>query len=261
MRRRNTPDFLTTYQRIDSIGKAGDPLPPFEDHMIRQRIDENGTIYPLGPAGIFFSLRLKPNDIGVVKEAPVRRWRERQQKWDRLHLKLHGQVIKERRKLEEPGLVKGMEGENPPPTALVRRWLGEQKRDGRLKLVDELRKKPFGVGLSWWSGWGSKHDRQEVRSTPLLITIRMRLTGALDRAAPRVRVRRGGQYPAPRERVVVKAAEHSHAQPQQERGRLRAGGPAGHEKQAALAGAAARGAAGRGVGFAAGSRRGQQWEG
>ena len=162
VRRRNTPDFLTTFQRIDSVGKAGDPLPPFEDHMIRQRIDENGAIYPLGPAAMFFSLQLKPNEIGVVKEAPIHRWRTRQEKWDRLYLKLHDQVLKERHKLEEHGLVPGMAGENPPPTALVRRWLGEQKRDGRQKLIDELKKKPFGAGLSWWSGWGSRHDRQEV---------------------------------------------------------------------------------------------------
>jgi acetyl esterase/lipase len=159
---RNTVDPLTTFKRIDSVGKAGDPLPPFEDHMIRQRVDLNGTIYPLGPASMFFSLRLSPNDIGVVKEAPVHRWRERQERWDRLYLKLHDQVLKQRYKLEEQGMVAGMEGEHPPPTALVRRWLGEQKRDGRRKVVDELKKKPFSVGLTWWSGWGSKHDRQEV---------------------------------------------------------------------------------------------------
>lgn len=157
------PDPLTTYQRIDSVGKAGDPLPPFEDHMIRQRIHEDGTIYPLGPAAMFVSLQLKPNEIGVIKEAPVHRWRQRQEKWDRMYLRLHDQVLQERCRLEAQGLVPDMQNENPPPTALVRRWLGEQKRDGRQKIVDDLKKKPFGIGLSWWSGWGSKHDRQEVR--------------------------------------------------------------------------------------------------
>ncbi len=33
-----------------SIGKAGDPLPPFRDHMIRQRVTRHGEIYPLPPA-------------------------------------------------------------------------------------------------------------------------------------------------------------------------------------------------------------------
>jgi acetyl esterase/lipase len=152
--------ILFSCNQIDNIGKAGDPLPPFEDHMIRQRIDRHGNVYPLDPATLFYSLQLHPNEIGVIKEAPVHRWRERQEKWEKMFSHLKSDVHAKRAELEKNGLPDGMEGERPPPTAIIRRWKGEQLK--RRKTGKKEPERQEILGLKWWSGWGSKVDAEEV---------------------------------------------------------------------------------------------------
>merc|ERR1711939_90007 len=65
------------------VGKAGDPLPPFKDHMIRQRVDRHGDIYNLDPASDIPALQLSPEEIGILKEGPVKKWLVRQEKWNK----------------------------------------------------------------------------------------------------------------------------------------------------------------------------------
>ena len=36
----------TDLRSVGAVGKAGDPLPPFKDHMVRQRVTRHGIIYP-----------------------------------------------------------------------------------------------------------------------------------------------------------------------------------------------------------------------
>jgi hypothetical protein len=152
--------ILFSCNQVDSVGKAGDPLPPFVDNMIRQRIDRHGIVYPLGPASLFFSLQLQPHEIGVIKEAPVHRWRERQEKWVKMFSHLQADMHAKRAKLEEQGLPDGMDGERPPPTALIRRWKGEQLM--RKKTGKKEPERQEIAGLKWWSGWGSKQDAEAV---------------------------------------------------------------------------------------------------
>lgn len=48
------------------IGKAGEPLPAFKNHMIRQRVDRHGNVFPLGAPSSLQALQIAPNEIGVI---------------------------------------------------------------------------------------------------------------------------------------------------------------------------------------------------
>jgi len=142
-----------------AIGKAGHALPAFEDHMIRQRVDVNGNIFPFESLSTQNSLQIDSNQIGVVKEGPVHKWLMRQRKWEKKHARLQAKVHKEREVLESHGMPAGMEEETPPPTALVRRWTGERARAGK---PTSKAKRQGTVGLRWWTGLGGKYDEEKV---------------------------------------------------------------------------------------------------
>ncbi|KAI1636962.1 hypothetical protein F4809DRAFT_359043 [Biscogniauxia mediterranea] len=131
------------------VGKAGDPLPPFKDHMIRQRVSRHGVIRPLEPESELPACQLPPNEIGVVKEGPVRKWLETRRQWDNRYGSLRAKVHKRRLKEMMAG-YEVFEGETPPPSALA----------GRRKIGDGVagRKRKKSAGLALWSLWGAKHD-------------------------------------------------------------------------------------------------------
>jgi acetyl esterase/lipase len=137
------------------VGKAGDPLPPFEHHMIRQRIDRHGRIYVMEPVGEMQALNLATEDIGVPKPGPVHKWMKAQKEWNSKFAKEKLKVQKRRVKDMEKG-YEGFEGESPPPTALAGRRLKGMKA--------EEKKKKRSWGMSLWSLWGSKHDSMTVSS-------------------------------------------------------------------------------------------------
>ncbi|KAF2009370.1 alpha/beta-hydrolase [Aaosphaeria arxii CBS 175.79] len=135
------------------VGKAGDPLPAFENHMIRQRVDRHGHIQPLAPREEFAALNMACIEIGVPKPGPVGKWMEAQKTWN-------GKFAKEKLKIQKKrvkDLAKGYEGfdgETPPPTALAGR------RVKGFKAVKSRKKKSWGMAL--WSLWGSKHDEMTI---------------------------------------------------------------------------------------------------
>ncbi|KAL8790950.1 MAG: hypothetical protein Q9213_000375 [Squamulea squamosa] len=136
------------------ISKAGEPLPAFKNHMIRQRVDRHGNIYPLGPPSSLPALKMSSNEIGVIKPGPVRKWMEAKKSWDNRFAKDIRMVQKQR--IEE--MAKGYQGfgddEVPPPSALAsRRGLGIQKEPKRGK----------SWGMSLWSIWGSSHDEKTIK--------------------------------------------------------------------------------------------------
>ncbi|KAJ8127792.1 hypothetical protein O1611_g5848 [Lasiodiplodia mahajangana] len=102
------------------VGKAGDPLPPFKNHMIRQRVSRHGIIRPLEPPTELPSCILDPNDIGVIKEGPVRKWLEARRQWDSRFSAARAKVHKRRLKEMIAG-YQGFDGEMPPPSALAAR--------------------------------------------------------------------------------------------------------------------------------------------
>ncbi|RMZ75501.1 hypothetical protein DV737_g5258, partial [Chaetothyriales sp. CBS 132003] len=57
-----------------AVGKAGDPIPNFSNHMIRQRVDRYGNIFPLPPADELPATSIDPSEVGIVKPGPVKKW-------------------------------------------------------------------------------------------------------------------------------------------------------------------------------------------
>ncbi|KAF3761332.1 hypothetical protein M406DRAFT_236462, partial [Cryphonectria parasitica EP155] len=136
------------------VGKAGDALPPFKNHMIRQRVTRHGVIFPLPPPSELPGCSMDRELVGVAKQGPVKKWLEQKRQWDRrfasARRKVHKQAVKD--------LIIGYEGfgegEIPPPSALA----GRRKKDG----VTKTRKRTKNMGFALWSLWGSKHDKMTM---------------------------------------------------------------------------------------------------
>lgn len=137
-----------------SVGRAGDPIPPFVNNMIRQRIDRYGTIYPLAEPSDLPALQMQPDEVGVIKPGPVRKWQAARNLWDTKYASTRRRVQKERVRALASGKVMGFEaGERPPPSALAGRRSGK----------DMIMKKRKSYGLAMWSMWGSKHDETTLK--------------------------------------------------------------------------------------------------
>ena len=138
---------------FESIGKAGEPLPPFKDYMIRQRVNRHGNIYPLDPPSSLFALQMSPNEIGVIKPGPVRKWLEAKKQWDSKFAKEKRKVQKQRIKEMAQGYQGFGDDEVPPPSALAGRRGMNIPKEG-------IKKRSWGMSL--WALWGSKHDESTV---------------------------------------------------------------------------------------------------
>lgn len=136
------------------VGRAGDPLPPFDHYMIRQRIDRHGRIYPLAPKEELVALNMPIADIGVPKSGPVNKYMKASQQWNERFSKQKVKIQKQRMKEMARGF-EPFEGETPPPTALAGRRAKGMK-------TERARKKSWGMAM--WSLWGSKHDQATVRT-------------------------------------------------------------------------------------------------
>ncbi|KAL8865129.1 MAG: hypothetical protein Q9198_009464 [Flavoplaca austrocitrina] len=136
------------------IGMAGEPLPAFKNHMIRQRVDRHGNIFPLGTPSSLPALQVSPNEVGVIKPGPVRKWMEAKKKWDTKFAKEKRKVQKQRIQETARGFQGFGDDEVPPPSALAgRRGLGIVKEP----------KKGKSWGMSLWSLWGSSHDEKTIK--------------------------------------------------------------------------------------------------
>lgn len=69
--------------------------------MIRERVDIRGRVRQMEPKEEIPCLRLKGKDIGMLKEAPARRWMTGQQEWDEKFKGTAKKVAKRRKKNEE----------------------------------------------------------------------------------------------------------------------------------------------------------------
>jgi hypothetical protein len=139
------------------VGRAGDPIPPFSSHMIRQRIDRHGRIYALAPKEELVALNIPSIDVGVPKTGPVSKWMKAQAQWNNKFSKQKIKIQKQRIKDMQKGF-EGFEGETPPPTALAGR---------RIKGMKAQKAAKRSWGMSMWSGWGSKHDEATVSAMSL----------------------------------------------------------------------------------------------
>ncbi|RMD43404.1 hypothetical protein DV735_g1723, partial [Chaetothyriales sp. CBS 134920] len=165
-----------------AVGKAGDPLPVFKNHMIRQQVDRHGNISPLPPASELTATRMGPSEVGIVKAGPVKKWLAAKHQFDtryagRKH-KVHKQLLQQLAKGNALGFG---DGEYPPPSALARRRTAEDELPPKAKKS---------YGLAMWSGWGSKHDEQTVKREEEIVGYEGASSKANDEKAPRD----GGQH-------------------------------------------------------------------
>lgn len=68
--------------------------------MIRERVDIHGRIRPMEPPEEIPALQLRPEQIGIIKQAPALRWAEGQGEWDVTFRQAAKRAIKKRQKIE-----------------------------------------------------------------------------------------------------------------------------------------------------------------
>ena len=149
----NGTDNTSNQQSVGSVGKAGDPLPAFQDHMIRQRVDKRGRIYPLDPPHTFAALQMSPSQVGTFNPVLVRKWLAGKQEWDDRFVKekLHFQ---QQRLKELHYEFQNAGEESPPPSALAARkaapgvWQPRGEKKNYLMLM--------------WNHWATKHDKKII---------------------------------------------------------------------------------------------------
>ncbi|KAB5566517.1 hypothetical protein GE09DRAFT_1284287 [Coniochaeta sp. 2T2.1] len=138
-----------------TVGRAGDAIPPFTKHMVRQRITRHGDILPLPPPEDLPGCTMSNDMVGVIKQGPVKKWLDQKRKWDSRYKSVKAKVHEKRVRDAKAGFESFGAGEMPPPSALA----------GRRKMGGEMMKEKKRVKSYWlsvWSLWGSKHDEMTV---------------------------------------------------------------------------------------------------
>lgn len=139
---------------LGQVGKAGDPLPPFKNHMIRQRVTRHGATLSLALESELPGCCMESTSVGVIKEATVKKWLETKRLFDQRYANAKAKVHKQMVKDMVAGYHTFGPGEIPPPSALA----GQRRVDAELK----EKKRQKSLGLAMWSLWGSKHDEMTV---------------------------------------------------------------------------------------------------
>jgi hypothetical protein len=103
------------------VGKAGDPLPEFEDHMIRLLVDKEGKLHPMEPAEEIRACNFPKEKIGYPKEAAVKGWFQYKAKADKKYASELEKVRRQRKKEATVGYMRWPGDEAPPPSALAGR--------------------------------------------------------------------------------------------------------------------------------------------
>ncbi|PGH02232.1 hypothetical protein AJ79_07681 [Helicocarpus griseus UAMH5409] len=150
-RRHSTPSPFSGFTKI---GKAGDPLPPFTDHMIRQRVDRHGNIFPLAGRAYLPALQLLPDEIGVPKPEVVRKWLGAKVEWDTKYAKEKMAVQQQRVEELLQGIGVFRHGEYPPPCSLASR------KDVSNIYDEKAHKRNYGMWL--WSLVASMYDSKTL---------------------------------------------------------------------------------------------------
>ncbi|EFR04858.1 lipase/esterase [Nannizzia gypsea CBS 118893] len=138
-----------------TIGKAGDPIPPFQNHMIRQMVDSMGNLLPLPDEHELPALQVPRNHIGVPKPTPVRRWLAAKEEWDLKFKKEKNRLQKERLKRVSLGIDDIAPGDCPPPSSQAAR------RGVTVSEVRQPTKKSAMLAL--WNALGAVHDTKAVQ--------------------------------------------------------------------------------------------------
>lgn len=133
-----------------SVGKAGDPLPPFHKHIIRQKVDRHGVIYHLEPHHALPALQQPREKVGAISPGIVSKWLVAKKAWDEKFAKSKIRVQQSRIKDFEKGYY-GFDDEIPPACAMASRRLEKD-------VAPPKPRKSYGMML--WSLAASRHDKE-----------------------------------------------------------------------------------------------------
>lgn len=144
-------DFNTTSKEKRYVDlSCGDMLPPFEEHMVRYRVDRRGKLYSLEPPSQIGALQMPNDEVGRVKGEALKGWIRFREELDAKFaaekrksefgimrhsilntiLTSHPKVFQKRQHQARKGYIPVPNGEIPPPSALVgRRVVGDSVLD------------------------------------------------------------------------------------------------------------------------------------
>ncbi|KAE8389221.1 hypothetical protein BDV23DRAFT_157499 [Aspergillus alliaceus] len=140
---------------VATVGKAGDPLPPFKEHMIRQRVDKRGNIYHLEPQSSYSVLQIPTSEVGAINPELVKKWLAGKQEWDVKYAKDKIHVQRQRVKELAHCFQQDFVGEVPPPSSLAAR----RSAPGVLPSRSARKSYP----MTMWSNWASRHDERSIQ--------------------------------------------------------------------------------------------------
>lgn len=69
--------------------------------MIRERVDIYGKVRPMEPAEELSVLKMRPQEIGIIKEGPLHKWWSGQKECDKMYRRNAEKAMKKRRANEE----------------------------------------------------------------------------------------------------------------------------------------------------------------
>ena len=145
---------IATEPQPKFIGRAGDPLPFFHNHMIRQLVDRHGNISDLPSSDELPATTMNVNEVGLIKPGPVKKWMEAKDSWASKYASTKRKVQKLRiDAIKSKHHVPFEADENPPASSLAARRTARE--------VEKKQRKSY--GLAMWSMWGSKHDEATMR--------------------------------------------------------------------------------------------------
>uniref|UniRef100_A0A093UVL5 AB hydrolase superfamily protein C4A8.06c n=1 Tax=Talaromyces marneffei PM1 TaxID=1077442 RepID=A0A093UVL5_TALMA len=148
----STSDNEDNEEPTASVGKAGDPLPPFRKHMIRQRVDRHGMVCHLDPPQSLPALQHPREKIGALNPDIVKKWMGAKKAWDEKFAKEKLAVQRRRIKDFEAGYF-GFDGELPPACSMASRRMEKDLNAAKIRKS---------YGMMMWSLLASKHDKDIV---------------------------------------------------------------------------------------------------
>jgi len=69
--------------------------------MVRERVDIHGKVRPMELASSIPALQLKPSEIGIIKEAPTKRWATGQDLWDKRYARQADRVLEQQERCKQ----------------------------------------------------------------------------------------------------------------------------------------------------------------
>ncbi|KAJ6490399.1 Alpha/Beta hydrolase protein [Mycena vitilis] len=89
---------------VEKVTETTSTLENSDDgRMVRERVSIKGITRPMEPREEMSVLKLKPSQIGIIKEGPTIKWLKGQQEWDQKYEKSAARAIRQRQKNEEKG--------------------------------------------------------------------------------------------------------------------------------------------------------------